>query len=138
MVVSRYQVITSVSREETKLARNASLQVLMPEWRVSGVLLNLVVTFIYRVHPETNKSMLRKHLEDHNVYIRSLDCVSNANSMFKSFKLTTTVSHFRNLFSEDMWPTGVRVRKFIPPRQADHDPPPTCMKKRGTHDRSLK
>lgn len=72
--------------------------------------------FIYRVDKSTGVSDLRSHITDYGFHIRGLECISNPDSKFKSFKLCVPMSEYSDLFSESLWPSGVRIRKFIPPR----------------------
>ena len=73
--------------------------------------------YIYRVSPDARLEDLRTYIEHVGVTIRKLVCMSNDNAVFKSFRLTTTVEHFNKLFQSDIWPVGVRVRKFVSPRR---------------------
>ena len=73
--------------------------------------------FIYRVSDETTTDKMHGHIREMGVDINSIECISNANARFKSFKVTTTVSKFDELFNPEMWPTGICVRKYIPPRR---------------------
>ncbi len=75
--------------------------------------------FIYRVLPDTTTEMLSKHLDDMGITIQAINCISNPNAMYKSFKVTTTVSKFHELFNSEIWPEGVCVRKYIPPRRGE-------------------
>ena len=77
--------------------------------------------FIYRVGNNTTTEVLKDYIEELNVTVRDLQCVSNDESKFKSFKLTVPISNFKQLFDESIWPAGVRVRKFIPPRRFNTD-----------------
>ena len=72
--------------------------------------------FIYRVENEATSDDIAQHVISHDITIRNLECVSNPNAKFKSFKLTVPVSDHQVLFDDQLWPNGVRVRKFIPPR----------------------
>lgn len=74
--------------------------------------------FIFRVHPETETDELREYIINNKFSVRDLECVSNPNAKFKSFRLAVPASEFKNLFDEGLWPSGVRVRKYIPPRRA--------------------
>ena len=76
--------------------------------------------FIYRVLSDTITEMMRQHIDDMGVNIESIDCVSNPNAKFKSFKVTTAVSNFNELFKPEMWPAGICVRKYIPPRRGEN------------------
>lgn len=76
--------------------------------------------FIYRVDRDTSTDMMRQHLDDMGINTHAIDCISNPDSMFKSFKVTTTVSNFRELFKPDMWPQGIRIRKYVPPRRGEY------------------
>ena len=73
--------------------------------------------FIFRVQSDADLEDIRSHVDAFGVTIRDLVCMSNENAAYKSFRLTTTVAHYNTLFKADMWPAGVMVRKFIPPRR---------------------
>jgi len=45
----------------------------------------------------------------------SVECLSNPNAKFKSFKLTVSVSKFQQLLNDHIWPDGIRVRAFRAP-----------------------
>lgn len=76
--------------------------------------------FIYRVDSSTSETQISSHIVDHGFTVRNIACVSNPNAKFKSFRLTVPLSEFKDLFDEKIWPCGVRVRKYIPPR-VDHN-----------------
>jgi len=71
--------------------------------------------FIYRVEKDTTEEDIEQYLVDNDISYRSISCMSNPNSKYKSFKLTVAVSHFSQLFDDSLWPNGVRVRPFRPP-----------------------
>ena len=75
--------------------------------------------FIYRVLPDTTTDMMRDHIVDIGINIISLDCISNPNAKYKSFMLTTSISKFNDLFNADLWPEGIRVCKYIPPKRGE-------------------
>ena len=77
--------------------------------------------FIFRVHPSTDISDLRVYVLDAGFDVRALDCISNAKAKYKSFRLTVPASQFADLFNESLWPSGVRVRKYVPPVQQGDD-----------------
>ncbi len=41
---------------------------------------------------------------------------SHDNAFCKSFELTVPSTEYGKLFDANLWPAGVRVRKFTPPR----------------------
>ena len=77
--------------------------------------------FIYRVDNATQTDDLAAHLDDNNFHIQNIACVSHPNSKSKSFRVTLPLSEFSYAFDESLWPSGVRVRKYIPPRMNDVD-----------------
>ena len=78
--------------------------------------------FIFRVDPETEVADIRLHLENRELHVRSLEQLSHPDAKLKSYRLSVPVSEYRQLFSEDLWPSGVRVRKYIPPRREADNP----------------
>ena len=50
--------------------------------------------------------------------VRKIQCISNPNAMYKSFRLTIPVSQYTSIYSDEFpWPDGVKVRRFIRPRR---------------------
>ena len=72
--------------------------------------------FIYRVDHCCTEDALQSYIEDHRIEIRKIECVSNPNAKYKSFKLSVAASEFPKLFNDEIWPDGVKIRKFISPR----------------------
>lgn len=75
--------------------------------------------FIYRVDQSVHADNIQEYLISRQFQVRELVCMSNENARYKSFKLTVAIDQFRLLFDENLWPCGVRVRKFNPPRQSN-------------------
>ena len=76
--------------------------------------------FIYRVDAHVTVNDIIKHVQDYSINVLKLECVSNVNAKYKSFRLTTGISDFKRLLSDDLWPKGVCIRKFIPRRNNDN------------------
>lgn len=76
--------------------------------------------FVYRLLPETTTDLLTKHIEDEGISVHNIDCISNPNAKYKSFKVQINLADNDKMFNPDMWPEGIRVRKFIPPRIGDN------------------
>ena len=72
--------------------------------------------FIYRVDTSADAQALKEHVINKGFSIISLNCVSKPESKYKSFKLTVPAFQFNNLFDSSLWPMGIHVRPFIPPR----------------------
>ena len=68
--------------------------------------------FVYRVHTDTGLNDIRSYLQAASINIRGLDCISNAESKFKSFRLTVSIKDNNTLLNEKFWPSGVRIRRF--------------------------
>ena len=77
--------------------------------------------FIYRADKDTRSADLSSHLKDHGFHVRNIDCVSHPDSKFKSFRVTLPLSEFKDVFDSAIWPSGVRVRKYVPPKQVNYD-----------------
>lgn len=90
-----------------------------PNTRLRGAPEPVRDLFIFRVDNDTSVEDIKHYIENIGYSVKGLDCVSNVNAKFKSFKLTVPVSEFKELFDEKIWPPGVRVRRFIPPRSGE-------------------
>lgn len=73
--------------------------------------------FVYRVDPQTNISDLRVHLQDMDIEVREIACVSHPDSIFKSFKLDVPISVVDELLNGDLWPKGIKIRRFFSNRE---------------------
>ena len=77
--------------------------------------------FIHRVDSTVSISDVNDHLVNNNFTVRKLECVSHDMAKYKSFKLTVPVDQFSKLFDEDLWPEGVRVRKYSQPWEREKE-----------------
>lgn len=68
--------------------------------------------FIYRVENDVSVDSLEDWLKRNDITYRTISCISNDQAKFKSFKLTVSVTQFKQLFVANLWPNGVRVRPF--------------------------
>jgi hypothetical protein len=68
--------------------------------------------FISRVHSETDDDGLKKYISDKGVQNFNITLVSNANAMFKSYKLSVAISEQNKVLCPEMWPFGVCVQKW--------------------------
>ena len=73
--------------------------------------------FVYRVDNSTDTDDLRDYITDMGIDVIDLKCISHQEALSKSFKSAISNEHFNDLLKEDAWPDGVRVQRFIPPRQ---------------------
>ncbi len=76
--------------------------------------------FIYRAENDMSVNDVEIYLNNQNISYKSIECLSNPNAKFKSFKLTVSVSKYQQLFNDDIWPNGIRVRPFRSPKNIDH------------------
>lgn len=80
---------------------------------------------MYRVDPNTETQDMKPHLRDMGFEVRLLDLVSHRDSNLKSFKLDVPMSVVDQLLNGDIWPQGVRVRRFFPNRKDQPQTGPT-------------
>ncbi len=76
--------------------------------------------FIYRVTGDTHIDDIHDMLSQYKFTVLSLECVSHPESKYKSFNLTVPISQFNSLYNEELWPHGVRVRRYNAPRTDKH------------------
>ena len=81
--------------------------------------------FIYRLDKETKTSDLETYIESKGFEIRKLECVSHDEARCKSFKLSVPKSEFEKVLDAEMWPKGISVRQFFPPRSKREDQAPS-------------
>ena len=76
--------------------------------------------FIYRVDKSTNDDSLYDYLIDKGITPNSLDCVSNPDARYKSYKLSIPLSMYSTLHDPDMWPEGIRICRFYNPKNINN------------------
>lgn len=69
--------------------------------------------FVSRVATDVSTTDIRDYLTERDISVRLLDKVSHEDAKFQSFKLTVPVSSVKDLLSDDVWPCGVKVRRYI-------------------------
>ena len=74
--------------------------------------------FIHRVDLVTDLHHLRAYIQENQFNIIKLECTSKEGSKYKSFKLIVPFHQFDRSFDCNLWPNGIHVREFIPPRRA--------------------
>ena len=72
--------------------------------------------FVYHVDRETCTTDINNYMLNKGIKILDLKCMSHENSLSKSFKLKMSQEYVDILLKEDFWPSGIKVRKFIPPK----------------------
>jgi len=77
--------------------------------------------FVYRVDKAVEQTDILQYLQSQSIDVRDLRCISHEDARYKSFKLTTKMSDIDNLFTDSFWPSGVKVRRFIPPKAGTTD-----------------
>ena len=77
--------------------------------------------FVFHVAKDTEIGDLKQYIGDKGIECIDLQCMSHPDSVSKSFKLSVSDKHYKDLLSEEAWPTGVKVRRFIPPRRKNPD-----------------
>ena len=77
--------------------------------------------FIYRVRTNTTDEDISNFMKENDIVFREIACLSNPNAKYKSFKLTVAVTQYDQLFNDNLWPRGVRVRPYITKNISHHD-----------------
>lgn len=67
------------------------------------------------VDPETRTQDLKVHLNDYDITVNELDCISHPDSRYKSFRLSVPSRSLEDVLDPELWPSGVKVRKYIAP-----------------------
>ena len=68
--------------------------------------------FVYRVENDALESEIECHVKDNGIVPRSVETVSHADAMYKSFKLTVSVNDMGKVLDADFWPEGIMVRRY--------------------------
>ena len=73
--------------------------------------------FISRLDKQTSDRDLKNFISDNGFTVRNLQRISHVDASYKSYRLTVPKSQFADLFKEEIWPSGVCVRKYVIPRR---------------------
>ena len=73
--------------------------------------------FIYRVKKDTTIEDMHRYIAGMGYTIKALACVSDINVKFKSFRLTVPHRELNQLFDENLWPVGVKVKHYVFPKK---------------------
>ena len=76
--------------------------------------------FVYRADKSTTVDMIQSHLIEKGIMPVNSVCVSNPDAKFKSFKISVPVSQCNAMFNPDIWPEGIRIRRFYHPKNSNN------------------
>ncbi len=68
--------------------------------------------FVYKVTPDTDDDEMKQYIELLSVNILDLVRVSHDESVYKSYKLTVYPEDYKKLYSPNVWPDGVCVKRY--------------------------
>ena len=77
--------------------------------------------FVFRVQKDTSDKDLSDYILSNGIIPQELACVSNPDSMFKSYKLSVSLSHSKAAFNANIWPEGIRIGKFYNPKTSKNE-----------------
>ncbi len=75
--------------------------------------------FVSRVSQDTADEDMVAWIREQNVNIIDFERVSHDDSMYKSFKITLPISDYMTLFNPSIWPAGVCIARYVPPRSSE-------------------
>ncbi len=64
------------------------------------------------MHKENDDDGMKKYITNKGVQYFNLSLVSNVNAMFKSYKLSISISQSNKVLCAGMWPSGVCVQRW--------------------------
>ncbi len=76
--------------------------------------------FIQRVRKEVTETDVKAYLVAKDFTVRDLVRMSHDDAKYNSFKLTVPVTEFEKLLEPDVWPSGVRIRRFREKQNSDN------------------
>ena len=78
-----------------------------------------------RVMKEITNEDLIAYMNNKNseLEVRSLECMSHENSIYKKYKLEISVEDCKLIYAPDFWPWGTRIRPFFRKRNVDDSGP---------------
>lgn len=69
--------------------------------------------FVYRIMSEVTDDELTKYIDDQGVPVKSVELKSNAEALFKSYRVEVTKSCLQKVLVPEFWPEGVCVRRYF-------------------------
>jgi hypothetical protein len=73
--------------------------------------------FVYRVAKTVTVDNMKDYLKSEYIRYYDVECMSNEDAKFKSFKLEIPKTSVDKVFNPETWPENIYVRKFIMPKQ---------------------
>lgn len=68
--------------------------------------------FLHHVDKETSTDVIKTFLQEAGIPFVSFIKVSNEAAMFNSYRLTVHVDQAEKVMDPELWPTGVRIKRF--------------------------
>ena len=72
--------------------------------------------FVYRVTQDTSDEALLSWIRKQRVNIIDFVKTSHVDSKYKSFKVTFNMSDYFYLYNPELWPSGVCIGRYLPPK----------------------
>ena len=73
--------------------------------------------FVYRVQKCAEENDIEDYLTENNIDFISVIKVSNPDAKFSSFRVSVPIAMVKKVMDGNMWPEGISVRKFYPPKK---------------------
>ena len=73
--------------------------------------------FVFRVEKNTEDKVVKEYIKGKGVAFHEVKCISNAESVYKSYKVTILLKDKDRVLSADFWPDDIGCREFIPGRK---------------------
>ena len=73
--------------------------------------------FLYRVDKTSSIADIEEHLNDMKVQYDSVLLLSNEEATYRSFRTSVPIDQCEHIMDGDIWPCGVRIRRYFPERQ---------------------
>ena len=69
--------------------------------------------FLYRVEKPATEQDIVDCLQDNEISAAKVVKISNSEARYCSFKITVALNDVGNILKPEIWPEGVRIRKFV-------------------------
>ena len=69
--------------------------------------------FVYRMDKATTDDDMKDHLNDSGIDYISVTRISNSEATYCSYKVRVSLDQVHKIMNADIWPTGVRIRRFV-------------------------
>jgi uncharacterized coiled-coil protein SlyX len=75
--------------------------------------------FVHRVVKGVTEQDIKDYLSENDIVFNDVCILSKLEATFSSFRVSVPINMVQKIMDGEMWPEGIRVRKYFPPKSQD-------------------